>query len=198
MEQLQAAKPADLIVFDTLSNLWPVKDENDAPQVQAALMPLHRITEKAALALVHHNRKGDGAEATAARGSGALAAFVDTIMEFRRYDAKQRQNKQRVLTGYGRYDETPGELVVELTDLGYVAQGDRQDVGRRSLFDVLVGMLPRTAPGLTFAQITEDWPEATTPRNTTLRDALTHGVDTCIWQCEGTGMRGDPLRYWKP
>ncbi len=194
LKALQDTKPADLIVFDTLSNLWPVKDENDAPQVQAALMPLHRITEKAALALVHHNRKGDGTEATAARGSGALAAFVDTIMEFRRYDPKQRQNRQRVLTGYGRYEETPGELVVELTENGYVAQGDRRDTRRHELEEVIVGMLP-ARPGLTVKEIEDQWPDTTSPRHQDLIDALNDGAEHGLWFRSGAGKKGDPHRY---
>jgi hypothetical protein len=198
LEALQKADPADLIVFDTLSNLWPVRDENDAPQVQAALMPLHRITEKAALQLVHHNRKGDGKEATAARGSGALMAFVDTIMEFRRYDAANHKDKRRVLTGYGRYDETPAELVVELAPDGYVAQGDRQQVRSRDTVSVLLGVLPRTAPGLTAKQIEDAWPDGTSPRHQDLLNALHHGADSGVWVREGEGVRGDPYRFWKP
>ncbi len=191
---LQAAKPADLIVFDTLSNLWPVRDENDAPQVQAALMPLHKITETASLALIHHNRKGDGTEATAARGSGALAAFVDTIMEFRRYEPKNRQDRRRVLTGYGRYEETPGELVIELTPEGYVAQGDRRDTNRRELSEVIVGMLPER-PGLTIAEIRKEWPDGPAPRDIELRDALNDGAEHGLWFRTGSGKRGDPYRF---
>ncbi len=191
---LQAAKPADLIVFDTLSNLWPVRDENDAPQVQAALMPLHKITETASLALIHHNRKGDGTEATAARGSGALAAFVDTIMEFRRYEPKNRQDRRRVLTGYGRYEDTPGELVIELTPDGYVAQGDRRDTGRRELSEVVVGMLPER-PGLTIEEIRAEWPDGPPPPKDTLRDALNDGAEHGLWFRTGSGKRGDPHRY---
>src|SRR5262249_5164819 len=35
----------DLVVFDPLVYLWPVRDENDASQVEAALMPLHGLGE---------------------------------------------------------------------------------------------------------------------------------------------------------
>src|SRR5262245_38608356 len=38
----------DLIVLDTISKLWPVRDENDASQVEGALMPLHQLGERVA------------------------------------------------------------------------------------------------------------------------------------------------------
>ena len=113
-EQVQA-DPADLIVFDTLANLWPVRDENSAAEVGAALAPLHRLTAGRAVLLVHHLRKSDGQEGTGSRGSGALAGFVDVIAELRRVRAggSDPHGRRRVLTGYGRYDGIPGEWTVE-------------------------------------------------------------------------------------
>ena len=110
-----AADPADLIVFDTLANLWPVKDENSAAEVGAALAPLHRLTAGRAVLLVHHLRKSDGQEGTGSRGSGALAGFVDVIAELRRVKAGygDPNGRRRVLTGYGRYDAIPSEWIVE-------------------------------------------------------------------------------------
>jgi hypothetical protein len=88
-----------MVVFDTLSNLWPVKNENDASEVQAALMPLRALTTSGrSLFAVHHLTKAGGAEATASRGSGALAAFVDVILELRRLDPNDPTNRQRVVS----------------------------------------------------------------------------------------------------
>src|SRR5215471_676043 len=98
LKRLTAERGYDVLVCDTLANLWPVRDENDAARVQECLMPLHGLTASAALLLVHHIRKSDGPEATAARGSGALSAFVDTILELRRYNAGDRGDHRRVLT----------------------------------------------------------------------------------------------------
>jgi hypothetical protein len=77
----------DVLAIDTLAKLWPVRDENDASQVDEALMPLWGVDPRAAVLLSHHLRKGDGAEATGSRGSGALTAFVETIVELRRTPA---------------------------------------------------------------------------------------------------------------
>ncbi len=51
-------------------------------ETTAALVPLHAITEAgAAVVIVHHPRKSDGAQGTAARGSGAISGFVDIIAD---------------------------------------------------------------------------------------------------------------------
>jgi hypothetical protein len=113
----------DLVVLDTISSFWPVQKENDAGEVQSALMPLWQITDAGvATLLVHHLHKSDGGEATASRGSGAPPAFVDVIVELRRHDPNDLKDRRRVLTAVGRFDDTPPELVVELTDQGYLGR----------------------------------------------------------------------------
>jgi len=111
----------DLIVFDTLAKLWPVKEENDAGEVDAALMPLWELTKAGAgVLLIHHLRKSGGAEYTGSRGSGALSAFPDIIVELTRFDAADHKSKKRMLRAKGRYEETPDELVIELVAGAYV------------------------------------------------------------------------------
>jgi hypothetical protein len=98
-----------------------VQDENDAAQVQEALTPLLSLVEDGrALLAVHHLGKRDGEEGTGARGSTALAAAVDVLLELRRLDPKEPNNPRRVLKGYGRFDAVPHELVIELGPNGYV------------------------------------------------------------------------------
>lgn len=195
---LLKAKPRDLVVFDTLTDLWPVKDENDAGQVQAALMPLHSLNGSAGLLLVHHTRKCDGTEATASRGSGALTAFVDTIVEFRRMGADDRNDRRRLLTSYGRGEDVPDEMVIELTDLdGYVLQGKRADVTARDLAPEILAHLPTVKPGLTFDELLESWP-APRPGRQALFAALGAGVESERWVCYGRGVKGDPRRYYVP
>jgi len=188
----------DLVVFDTIANLWPVKDENDAAAVQAALMPLHQVvSEKTGMQLVHHTRKSDGGEATASRGSGALMAFVDTIVEFRRFAPTERDNKKRIITGYGRHEETPSEVVVELTDEGYVScGGDRESIAVQDVTAGIVGILPTKAPGYTTEQLMDMWPGDASPRRATFLAALRGGVESGAWNREGEGKKGSPYTYW--
>jgi hypothetical protein len=198
VQALHEATPYDLVVLDTLSNLWPLTDENEAPQVQAALQPLHALGDDVALLAVHHLRKGDGNEATGSRGSGALTAFVDTILELRRFNPGDRKDCRRVLTGYGRDDETFDELVTELTSAGYVARGDKVQVRQQVLSDTIVGLLPPAEPGITYAELVEAWPGETVPSKQTLLDVLRSGTEHGQWQRTGTGKKGSPFTYWRP
>ena len=182
----------DLTVLDTVSRMWPVEKENDASQVDAALMPLHGLTESAGLLIVHHLRKGDGAEATGTRGSGALPAFVDTILEMRRFNPGDRRDRRRVLSGYGRYRETPDELVIELREEGYALTArDRASLERREAVDVLYQALPATDPGLTVNQLVE----ATGMRKEDLLKLLWFLVEDCKAQFIGSGRKGDPYLF---
>jgi hypothetical protein len=190
----------DLIVLDTLANLWPVRDENDAAEVQAALMPLHGIAGEtgAALLLVHHLRKGDGEEATGTRGSGALAAFVDTILELRRFNPKNRKDRRRVLTGYSRLEGTPDELVIELEEDGsdYTSQGDREHAVHLELCESIKERLPAKPPGVTLEELREQWPDEPKPSQRTLGNELPKGIKAGLWARSGEGVKGDPYRYF--
>ena len=185
----------DVVVFDTISKMWSVRDENDAPAVENALLPLYLLTDRgAAVLLVHHIRKGDGAEATAARGSGSLPAFVETILELRRFEAGNRKDTRRVLTGYGRYRETPSEVVIDLTGAGYELLGDKDDVQTSGLRNAIRDVLPRTPPGITQQQVREK----VKGRAEVVNAALNDGAEAGFWKRDGTGGRGSAYLYWMP
>src|SRR5262249_24822788 len=152
--------------------------------------------EGLAVALVHHLRKGDGAEATASRGSGALTAFADTIIELRRFDAGKAEDRRRTLRGWGRSDETPAELVVELAEGGgYVAVGDRAEVRQRDLSDEVQARLPRECPGWDVKTLLERWGDEDRPGRGTLSTALNAGAEgpSPRWRREGEGKRTNPF-----
>jgi hypothetical protein len=180
----------DVLVIDTLAKLWPVKDENDASPVDEALMPLWDVGERASVLLSHHLRKGDGAEATGSRGSGALTAFVETIIELRRLTQDKRDSR-RVLSGYGRFRETPAELTIDLTPDGYVAVGDPHEVRRSDATELLLDALPTTEPGLTADQIAE----AAEMAKKTVLPLLAALESSGRVTRSGEGRRGDPKLY---
>jgi hypothetical protein len=186
-------RPADLIVFDTISALWPVKDENDAAQVQRALMPLRLLSEGRTLAMSHHLGKSGGSEGTASRGSGALPAFVDLILEMRRFAPDDRADHRRVLSAWGRYDDVPAELVIELADGTYRGLGDRNEASMAGVTETLSGFL--TADGMTYEEIVEQWPGDSAPRRVTLLAALQAGIAQGYFTRTGIGKKGDPHRY---
>ncbi len=204
----------DLVVMDTISKLWPVREENDANQVEDALMPLWNITNGgAALLLVHHNRKSDGKDFTGARGSGSLSAFCETLIEFRR-NGDSRKDYKRLLNSGGRYQETPPQWLVELTPSGYITHGDPDELTPDQKAIIGVGNQDQASEWkkivLAFLPFTED--EART-----LDDIQTHvghdagrGVrreDIMKWlsarvgdgemERVGTGVKGNPYRWHK-
>jgi hypothetical protein len=201
------ADPADLVVFDTLANLWPVKDENSAAEVGAALAVLHKLTAGRSVLLVHHLRKSDGAEGTGSRGSGALAGFVDVIVELRRQKpSADPSQRKRVLSGYGRYDAIPTEWVIELTE-GNPSR-DREGADCRSHFvavgeggsrpdrdgalrQAILGLLSEAAAeglGLTRKEIWESLPGAVRRNEPRVREVIEAGVGK-LWRKEDRGPR---------
>jgi hypothetical protein len=104
----------DGIVIDTLDKVWPVENENDTGEVVQALMPMRPLADLVAVLALHHLRKADGQQGTGSRGSGALAAFADTILEFRRYKPDLKRDRRRALTAYSRNDDITPELIIEL------------------------------------------------------------------------------------
>ena len=109
-----------LAVIDTMTTFSSVTDENDSSQVNAALLPLNYFREKnIAVLLVHHFRKSGGNEGTASRGSGALMSYADIIMEFSRLEPEEPNNNQRKIVCLSRFDETPGEIILDYVDNQY-------------------------------------------------------------------------------
>lgn len=178
----------DLVVMDTISKLWPVREENDAGQVEDALMPVWAITDTGAgLVLVHHNRKSDGKEFTGSRGSGGLPAFCETLVEFRRASDESKDRK-RLLTGGGRYRETPDKLLIELTPAGYVSHGDPDEFTPDQKVQFGTGNVQRRA----------DWMEATAAfMPDDLMRAITYGELQSHLKAElGHGVRREEILNW--
>ena len=189
----------DLVVMDTISKLWPVKEENDAGQVEEALMPLWTITNMGAvLFLVHHTRKSGGTEFTGSRGSGGLPAFCETLVEFRR-DSEDTKDAKRVLHAKGRYRETPDKLLIELTPAGYVSHGDPDDPTVKATFsgkDWKPGVLekmPSVPPGWTLQEVIQSISQGV--RRVDVKAWLDERVTGGEMLSTGTGTKGDPLRW---
>jgi hypothetical protein len=119
----------DVVVFDTLSKMWPCREENDAGQVEESLMPLWSMCkEDVSVLLIHHSRKSGGEQFVGARGSGGLSAFVDILLEFKLPPGGGVKESKRLIEGKGRYgDDTPASLLAELRNGNYVGMGDFED-----------------------------------------------------------------------
>jgi hypothetical protein len=189
-----------LVCFDTFAAVSPCDDENDAAKMMAVLMPLHRLTQAGAgVLLCHHPKKGmDAGEGQAARGSGALPAFVDVILEMRRAAPAEPANRQRVIVGYSRFDETPSDLVIELREdgTGYSSLGPRHEADRRARLELILETLPGEAPGATTDEVRENWPHKPKPGKRRLEVDLNEGAAAGRWNMSGAGKKGDPHRFW--
>jgi hypothetical protein len=78
-----------------------------------------------AVEVVAHQRKSAGRFGEAVRGSNALTGAVDIIVEIERA-VSFRDPNMRVLRAISRYDETPEDVVVALTDDGFEVRGDSE------------------------------------------------------------------------
>lgn len=150
----------EFVIIDTLATFWPVRDENDATQVTSALLPLNTLLEKDLVVMVvHHDRKSGGEEGTASRGSGALPAYADIIVEFRRFDPSKRNDTRRVIKTYSRYEETPPELVLELTPDGYEVHGTKAQVVQQEKMSLLLDIVPFEPASYSIDKVLSEWPE---------------------------------------
>jgi putative DNA primase/helicase len=191
----------DLVVFDALPNLWPVRDENNASEVLNALVPLNALVEAwAAVLIILHPAKAEAAEGKATRGTGAIGGFVDAIIEMRRFDPGHPEDTKRTLRAYSRYDETPAELVIEYTGGGYRVVGNRAQAEAQDRLRIVLEVLPETPPGMTVEEIRENWPTTgiVKPGKRTLeRDLAPDRLSGTGIAFTGEGVKGDPRRYYR-
>ncbi len=96
------ASGARLLVVDTFA-AWAQlvgDDEQSSGHVMAAMAPLLLAASKGlAVLLIHHDRKSGGDHGRAMRGSGALAAAADIIVQLTRSTAEQPARRRLSITG---------------------------------------------------------------------------------------------------
>jgi len=194
----------DLVIFDTISKLWPVREENDAGAVEEALMPVWKVVENGVgLLLIHHNRKSGGEEFTGMRGSGGLPAFCETLIEFSRDHDGDDRTPRRVLKAKGRYSETPEKLLVELTPAGYVSHGDPDDpavrvtMTGRTWHERTMEAIPEGGAGLSIDEILELLGKESIRRADMLA-FLKKKTEAGELLKTGKGVNGNPYRFSKP
>ncbi len=118
--------PGGLVIVDTLADFagLAADAENNAGAIQSAMRPLQEIAGAGlAVLVVSHQRKAAGEHGEAVRGSNALTAAVDVVVEFERAPGSIGDHG-RVLKAVSRFGATPTDLVVRRTDDGYEAIGE--------------------------------------------------------------------------
>lgn len=155
-----ASHPAGLIFIDTLAAWAQVEDENDSAEMQAAIDGIRlAISEPydVAVVLIHHARKGGGRDGEAIRGSGAILAAVDHVMELKRASEKDRNRRlldimSRVLREAERWAfDWDGETQ------RYTVVNDWEPEGESDDLEGDVARIPSTGPGTSIKDAGVTW-----------------------------------------
>jgi hypothetical protein len=80
-------------------------------------LPLCELkAEGVGVLLVHHPRKGCSARGQSARGSGALAGYVDILIEMGWVGRPEdHRDRRRWLRSFSRYEQTRRQTILELS-----------------------------------------------------------------------------------
>jgi AAA domain len=198
--ELRSRRGIDLVVFDPLVCFVPPYTENSASEALAAMGGMRRLAEAGmAVFLLHHPAKGNPALAQAARGTGALPAFADVLLEVRPADAGNPADRRRLLYGFSRSPETPPVLRIELnaegTDYRTLPAMPTGDFPR--YWPVLLSVLEEAQDKLTRAQMLDQWPaDFPRPSLATLWRWLDSACESKLLCRDGTGRSAEPFRYW--
>ena len=138
---------AVLLVVDTLPAISGVRgdDENSAGRALEALEPLQvgADTSRIGVVVSFHDRKGGGEVGESGRGSSAYAGAVDIILHVNKPGGNLKPTVRKI-EALSRFEATPDELYIELTEAGYVSLGSEDDVVSAALARALVEVLPDT------------------------------------------------------
>jgi hypothetical protein len=189
-----------LVLIDPLAAFMP-GNENNAAGMLEVLTPLQRLNARnLAVWIMHHPSKGDPPIGQMARGSGALAGYVDILIEMRSCPGAAADDRRRRLYAYSRYDETPRQRVIEWTadGLDYISHGTFREQEHAVQWQTIHAILARAAAKLTRSEIRRQWPHSQIPDKTTLYRWLERAVDRGLVSKDGTGFRNRPFQYWLP
>jgi hypothetical protein len=187
----------DLVVIDTVATLLPWRDENNAILVREAVEPLQELTQTGmALWLLHHPRKAEAAPGMAARGSGALPAMADLVLEMR-HPGGDPGTRRRRLYGFSRFEATPRVTLMELDESGtdyHVLDCAAGEFSER--WQKLQAVLSEADEPLTRRAILAIWPgDEPPPSDSALYRWLTKAEELGLVAHFGTGGRYDPHAY---
>ena len=186
----------DLVILDSLFSLWPVKDENDAAQVKGALLPLNQLTALGAgVLLVAHSSKAEAARGSSFRGSGALGACVDIIVEMRRCGSSTGSDRE--LSVIGRYKRCEPLILRFEEPEGYSYAGSRKEWADDKWCSQIRSQLEQENGAQTFEEVAGKLKSAGGQKlgSGKLKRILNKMVEDGFVDRRGEGKKGDPHRY---
>lgn len=186
-------REVSLIVFDTLSHLWCVQEENSNSEQQVALMPLRHLSEQGpAVLLMHHA----GAAGLRSRGATELEGFVDQIAHLELTTPTDPSCRERKFTVRGRLTSSPERLNISLSQEGdeyQVTTGSLRPI-RSGIWQTLADLLPDEPPGFTIKELRAGWPDLVVPSEDTLIKTLTR----CGSKAGVCRTEQQPVGWWRP
>jgi hypothetical protein len=196
-----AERDVSLVVVDPLAAFFPGKSENDAVAMLDALAPLQRLAARGVSVLaLHHPAKKERGDGPSGRGSGALLACADILLDMRCYRRPLDDDRRRRLFALSRFDETLRELIIELNADGtdYLSRGCFADEEFAAHWRLLESLLRQVESKLSREEILAGWPAEERPDPTTLYRWLRRAVERGLLRQDGLGKSKDPFRYWLP
>ncbi len=190
-----------LVVIDPLSAFFPSRAENNAGCMYEALAPLRQLTRRGLSVLVlHHPGKGDPPIGQLARGSGALSAYADVLLEMRFYPRAAEDDRRRWIAALSRFPETPLQKVIELTADGtdYVSRGTFREEEFAARWEVLRKILAEASWKYPRREVRRRWPGEERPDLVSVARWLERAVELGLLRKDGMGKRNHPYRYWLP
>lgn len=187
----EQARADGLLIVDTLADFaeLPADTENAAGAVQTAVRPLQEAAARGcAVLVVAHQRKAAGEHGEAIRGSNALTATVDVVLELER--AASLGPNARVLRAVSRFSEGAHDLVLALTDGGYESRGELEGAVAAAERDRIADALGQA--GETMA---DDLASALELAKPTVQRHLNALLATNRATRLGAGKKGDPYRW---
>lgn len=202
LTELRASDGLDLVVIDPLVAFLPPDVENLSGALLKALAPLRQLAELGlAVLLLHHPRKGAALAGQLARGSGALSAFADIVVEMHLVDHANCHDRRRRLLAQSRFRETPRLLLIELTEDGrtYNLLPETATDEFASDWSTLKLLLEEAPHELTRNEILAEWPpDFPKPTPHTLWRWLGRAFAEGLVARSGSGKKHDLYRYWLP
>ena len=175
--------------------------ENSSGAVQEALRPLQNAVAEYGLTiiLIHHDRKSGGDVYSAGRGSSALQAAVDLIINLALPAGNHRETIREMRTA-GRYSEVPDKLLIELVEGKYVALGSESDVAAQVARRLALDVAPTDeGAALTMKELVEAAREHDSHvKKTTFENEVKKHVSSGKLLVIGAGKKGDPYKYYHP
>ena len=189
----------DLLVVDTLTSFLPGKTDSDPATLLEFLHPLRGLAaDGVAVLVMHHPRRQAADEGSAARGSGALLAFVDVILELHRYGRLSSNECRRYLAGFSRHPETPRRLVYQWTPgtPEFEPLDDPLATTYHENWKTVEVILKDRKAAASPRELLADWPaDRPTPAVSNLYQWLQRATAEKKLKRSGQGTKADPYRY---